>query len=150
MRCLLDTNVVHKVLFPSEQIPPELVSQYQQLTCDELCISSITCAELKAGILRLEDANFPVAKKKMIADRVDLILSSLPILPFDAKAAVETARIQWHSRKIGRQLSNFDACIAGHAISLGIPLISDDRRAFEDLKFPDLQWMDWKNLMLQR
>lgn len=144
MKFLLDTNIVIEIVNSPEDGRQFLTKRFQSVPEGDICISAVSVMELKKGLQRLKKTSIPEAKKTSIRTRTELMLSLLPIFPFDEAAAEEAAKLKCHSLEFGRQLSDLDVCIAGHAVSLRMILVSSDRKAFEKLNYPELQWTDWE------
>lgn len=96
-------------------------------------LSALSLAELQRGIYR--DSTFTAIRQT----RLEVLLRALPILPFDAAAAVAYGRIiaqcGW-SR--GR---DYDRMIAAHAISSGCILVTNNEADFRDI--PGLSIENW-------
>jgi tRNA(fMet)-specific endonuclease VapC len=100
---------------------------------DAVALSALSLAELQRGLYKSPAL---WASRKA---RLDTILETIPVLPFDAEAAEAygriIAQIGW-SR--GRE---FDRMIASHAISTHRTLITANVADFRDV--PALQFEDW-------
>jgi tRNA(fMet)-specific endonuclease VapC len=62
--------------------------------------------------------------------KVDLLLSVLSELPFDADAAREAARIRATLESQGSMIGPYDVLLAGHAIAADLTLVTDNTREF--------------------
>jgi len=65
----------------------------------------------------------------------------LEILPFDESAARFYGEIRAHLEKKGNPIGAMDLLIASHALSLPVPLVTNDRRGFKGI--PGLQLENW-------
>jgi tRNA(fMet)-specific endonuclease VapC len=96
-------------------------------------LSALSLAELQRGLYR--DARFTAIRQT----RLEVLLRGLPVLPFDAAASIAYGRIiaqcGWAR---GR---DFDRMIAGHAISSGCVLVTNNEVDFRDI--PALQLENW-------
>jgi hypothetical protein len=72
--------------------------------------------------------------------RADLT-PSLEILPFDERAARFYGEIRAHLEKRERSIGAMDLLIASHAISLSVPLVTNDIRGFKGIT--GLQLENW-------
>jgi predicted nucleic acid-binding protein len=88
---------------------------------DELSISIITIGELRAGVLAAPDV--------MTRDRRLATLTSaltLEPIPIDEAVAESWARLRVMLRDAGKRMPLNDSWIAATAISLGVPVVSQD------------------------
>jgi tRNA(fMet)-specific endonuclease VapC len=96
-------------------------------------LSALSLAELQRGIYR--DSKFTAIRQA----RLEVLLRGLPVLPFDAAAAVAYGRIiaqcGWAR---GR---DYDRMIAAHAISSGCILVTNNAADFRDI--PGLSIENW-------
>jgi tRNA(fMet)-specific endonuclease VapC len=129
---MLDTNTVsyliHKrstnVQEQMDGLPPG----------DRTCISAITEAELRYGVARKPGAH-------RLAYSVELILSSLQILPWTSEAAQAYASLRVENRIRGLAAGNFDLLIAAHAVAVQAVLVTNDG-ALSKLA-GDLETVNW-------
>jgi hypothetical protein len=129
MRYLLDTNIISNVTRPS---PSASLLAWMSAQADEdLCIASLTVAELRRGVLekpagrrrdRLE-AWFagPEGPQALFAGRV---------LPFDEGAGLIWARLMAEGKAKGRPRSALDMIIAAVAEANGCVVVTDNERDF--------------------
>jgi tRNA(fMet)-specific endonuclease VapC len=100
----------------------------------EVLLSSLSLAELQRGVFK--DSKFTALRQA----RLDVLLRAMPVIPFDASAALAYGRIiaqcGWAK---GR---DFDRMIAAHAISSGSVLVTDNETDFRDI--PGLTVENWK------
>jgi len=130
-RFMLDTNTVSYALRGDPPIVRERLSSVPMV---QVCISTITEAELLAGL-----ALKPAATK--LAASVAKFLLGVTVLPWDSAAAKSYATLYFASRKRGRALTTVDLLVAAHALSAGVTLVTSDR-AFHNLR-PALPLADW-------
>lgn len=86
-------------------------------------ITSITAFELHLGHIKL--------KKR---DSLDSFINQFHILPFDAKAAKTTAKIQAELDEKGAHIGIPDTLIAGICVANSIPLLTNNIRHFSRIK----------------
>jgi tRNA(fMet)-specific endonuclease VapC len=101
---------------------------------EDLCISSITYAELMHGVEKSQAVD-----KNRLA--ISLFLSPITILNFDDKAAGEYGRIRADLERKGTPIGPLDMLIAGHAKSEGLILVTNNTREFN--RVDGLAIEDW-------
>jgi tRNA(fMet)-specific endonuclease VapC len=74
--------------------------------------------------------------------RVESFLNACRIFPFDSSAAEQTAKVIAGLWSAGTPIGDFDAEIAGHAMALKMPLLSDNTKHFKRVK--GLELIPWK------
>jgi tRNA(fMet)-specific endonuclease VapC len=131
LRFMLDTNSVSYALKGN---PPGVRERLRRIPMVQVCVSSITEAELLFGLALKPDAT-------RLAELVHQFLLGVSILPWDSAAAQAYANICSASWKRGRKLAAMDMLVAAHAVSARVTLITSDR-AFFNLR-PHLPLADW-------
>ncbi|MBQ8923356.1 MAG: type II toxin-antitoxin system VapC family toxin [Lachnospiraceae bacterium] len=128
---MLDTNIcIYTIKHTSEL----LLNKFINHNPDDICISSITYAELMHGVYKSQ-----AKEKNELA--VSLFLSPITILDFDAVAAREYGIIRAELEKKGTPIGPMDMLIAGHAKSENLVLVTNNKREFERVE--DLIIEDW-------
>ena len=130
-RYMLDTNMI---AYAKNRNPICVLQKLQQHDPSEICISSITMAELEYGVF-----NSSKPGQNWIA--LMLLLSSISILPFDSASSLEYGDIRHYLKTRGTIISGNDMLIAAHARSLGITLVTHNTREFS--RVPNLSLEDW-------
>lgn len=131
MKYMLDTNIcIYTIKHTSEL----LLNKFINHNPDDICISSITYAELMHGVYKSQ-----AKEKNELA--VSLFLSPITILDFDAVAAREYGIIRAELEKKGTPIGPMDMLIAGHAKSENLVLVTNNKREFERVE--DLIIEDW-------
>lgn len=125
---MLDTNIVSH-LFKKH---PQVVTRMAGLLPEEVCISSITEAELLYGA----DKKQSNALKETILSFLDTIT----ICDWDSEAAATYGALRAAMEKKGKVMGDLDQLIAAHAISRGTTIVTNDR-AFGMVQ--DLRVEDW-------
>jgi predicted nucleic acid-binding protein len=97
---------------------------------DELGISVITIGELRAGVLAAGDVD---ARDRRLATLSDAL--TLEAVPIDQRVAEAWARLRLALRDLGQRMPVNDSWIAATAISLGMPLVTQDE---DDVDLPGL------------
>ncbi len=133
MRYMLDTNIC---IYAIKKKPEKVFQKLRKLEPKDVCISSITYAELVCGVEKSE-----AVERNRLA--LALLLANIEILNFDAHAADEYGKIRADLEKRGIPIGPLDMLIAGHARSLGYTVVTNNIREFsrvENLKTEN--WME--------
>lgn len=132
MKYMLDTNVLILLI---REMPENICENLFKYTSNEVCVSSITVAELMHGAEKSKKSD---ENKVMVA----LALSSFNVVDFNSNAAKEYGIIRSNLEKSGNRIGTMDMLIAGHARSLGVTLVTHNKKDFcrvENLKIEDWQ-----------
>ena len=121
MKYMLDTNICIYVI---KHKPEHVITRFLQHDPEEICISSITYAELMYGA---EKSQFP-DKNKMA---VSLFLSPITILEYGDSAAERYGRIRANLERMGTPIGQMDMLIASHAISRKLILVTNNTKEFK-------------------
>jgi toxin FitB len=124
---VLDTNVVSELMRPEPA--PSVAAWVRGRDRRELCMTSITLAEIRYGIARLPDGR----RKQVLLDTADDIFRTFAeqILPVDAAAADQYAIIASTRERAGKPIPGFDALIAAVCRSLGAALATRNQPDFD-------------------
>ena len=128
---MLDTNIC---IYAIKNKPPKVFAELQKHDPSEICISSVTYAELVYGV----EKSAAVDKNRLA---LAMLLADISILGFDAEAADEYGAIRAHLERNGSPIGPLDMMIAGHARSRGCTLVTNNVREFE--RVPDLLIENW-------
>ena len=120
LKYMLDTNIVIYVI---KRRPVELLEVFNR-HAGQMCISSITLAELMHGV---EKSAMPDHNLRQIED----FISRLEVLEYGGKAAAHYGEIRGDLERKGTPIGVNDLHIAGHARSEGLTLVSNNLREFE-------------------
>ena len=131
MKYMLDTNIC---IFAIKQKSSNVIQNFLQHDPDELCISSITYAELMHGVEKSQ----AVAQNRVA---MTLFLSSITIFPFGSCAAEEYGQVRADLERQGTPIGPMDMLIAGHARSAGLILVTNNTREF--FRVANLEVEDW-------
>jgi tRNA(fMet)-specific endonuclease VapC len=133
MRYMLDTNTLIYVINarPDHQA---VLDRFDAEDARQLCISSITLAELRFGI---EKSVRPAASRARMTRAIDV----LDVAPFDAKAAESYGALRVHLERAGTPCGPLDTLIGAHALSRGLTLITSNLREFS--RMPGLRLDNW-------
>ena len=121
---MLDTNIC---IFAIKKRPEIVLAHLQAHRPAEICISSITYAELCHGVAKSQAKG-----RNRLA--LTLFLSSISILPFDGAAALEYGNIRAALEQHGTPIGPLDTLIAAHAKSLNMTLVTNNTREFQRVK----------------
>jgi tRNA(fMet)-specific endonuclease VapC len=134
LKYMLDTNIVIYVI---KRRPVEVLEVFNA-HAGQMCISSITLAELLHG----------VEKSSMITKnlrKVEDFVSRLEVLPYENTAASHYGDIRTNLEKKGTVIGVNDLHIAAHARSEGFILVSNNVREFERVEGLRLEnWIESK------
>lgn len=131
MRYMLDTNIC---IYSIKQKPEQVFLRLQQHEPEEICISSVTYAELVHGVEKSQ-----AVEKNRLA--LALLLANIEILDFDVKAAESYGKIRADLENRGTPIGSLDMMIAGHAKSLNYTLVTNNTREFD--RVTDLKLENW-------
>ena len=127
VKFLLDTNALSEAVRPSPN-----AGFLKRLRANEakLALASVTLHEAIYGLERLPDGK----RKEGLREYVRSVVSKVPVLPYDAKAA------EWHARErvrleaAGRTLPYADGQIASIAVVNGLALVTANVRDFRPVE----------------
>ena len=131
IKYMLDTNIC---IFAIKHKPESLVNRIEQCIPGELCISSITFAELLHGVEKSQ-----AVERNRLA--LLLFLSKIAILDFDSKAADEYGKLRADLERKGTPIGPMDMLIAGHAKSGQLIVVTNNTREFKRISGLEIQ--DW-------
>ena len=120
LKYMLDTNIAIYVI---KRRPPEALATFNQ-HAGQLCISSITVAELMHGV---EKSAKPDHNLRQVED----FTSRLTVLEYGNKAASHYGDIRAVLERKGAPVGVNDLHIAGHARSEGLILVTNNLKEFE-------------------
>ncbi len=130
MQFMLDTTICIDAI---KRRPASVLSALRQHEAAGLGLSSITVAELEFGVWKSGSKRNVTALKQF--------LEPLTIAEFDALAAKSYGRLRAHLETMGQSIGPLDTLIAGHALSLGVTLVSNNTQEFA--RVPGLMLANW-------
>jgi tRNA(fMet)-specific endonuclease VapC len=130
LKYMLDTNIVIYVI---KRRPVELLEVFNRHV-GQMCISSITLAELMHGV---EKSAMPDHNLRQVED----FITRLEVLEYGGKAAAHYGEIRADLERKGTPIGVNDLHIAGHARSEGLTLVSNNLREFE--RVDALRLVNW-------
>jgi len=116
---MLDTNIVIYII---KRKPLSVLDKFNACAL-QICISSITYAELIYGVEKSLKAAYNL-------QRVEDFISRLEVLDYGKKAANHYGEIRHNSSKKGKPIGPNDLHIAAHARSEGLVLVSNNLNEF--------------------
>ena len=120
LKYMLDTNIAIYVI---KRRPPEVLATFNQ-HAGQLCISSITLAELIHGVEKSAKADHNLRQ-------VEDFISRLTVLEYGSKASAHYGNIRAMLERKGTPIGVNDLHIAGHARSEGVTLVTNNMKEFE-------------------
>ena len=131
---MLDTNICSFIM---RERPLSVLQKLQSCAAagHNIVISAITYAELRFGAIGKKDSPKHNQIVDEFIDRVD------QILPWGREAVESSTRIKKVFSDQGTPIGNNDILIAGHAISEGCILVTNNTNEFN--RVPNLNYEDW-------
>ena len=131
MKYMLDTNACIHIM---KNKPLSVMKRFRQHESSDVCISSITYAELCHGIDKSRNR-----EQNRLA--LSVFLAGIQIIPFDARAAIQFGSLCTRLELAGTPIGVMDTLIASHALSLGLTVVTNNTREFS--RVPGLPVEDW-------
>ena len=121
---MLDTNTC---IYFMKYMPMSVVERFKRCFVGEIVISAITWAELQRGLdIYQSQADF------------DRLAGAINILPFDAKAGEMFGKMM----QTGKSKASYDTLIACHALSLGLTVVTNNLKDFQDFGLTVENWAE--------
>ena len=131
MRYMLDTNIC---IYAIKHKPEKVFQKLQTVDPQDVCVSSVTYAELVHGV----EKSAAVEKNRLA---LSMLLANIEILDFDVDAADCYGKIRANLEKKGTPIEPLDMMIAGHAMSMGYTVVTNNVKEFS--RVPDLKIENW-------
>ena len=131
MKLLLDTNICIYII---KQKPATVLKRFLEYQIGDIGISSITLSELRYGVAKS-------AHREKNAKALNEFIIPLEVVSYDEAAAHVYGDIRASLEKAGTPIGSMDMLIAAHAVSLGIPLVTNNTREF--VRISSLNLIDW-------
>jgi tRNA(fMet)-specific endonuclease VapC len=116
---LLDTDTVSFALRGRGAVTARLLEHRPS----EICISSITLAELRFGA--------EARRSRKLHRLIDTFVGSVAVIPFDQPAADRFAPVAIALARRGEPVGTFDTLLAAHALSQGLTLVTNNVKHFQ-------------------
>ncbi len=104
-----------------------------------IALASVSASELLAGVHRAQ----PSARRDRRQAFVDILLTALPVLPFDLEAARVHAQLNAAMMSAGQLVGAYDLLIAATAMSRGYAVVTRHRRDFDRVPGLTVEEPDW-------
>ncbi|OEU54879.1 MAG: plasmid maintenance protein [Desulfobulbaceae bacterium S3730MH12] len=131
MRYMLDTDICSYVI---RERPLEVFEQFKKVDVNQLCISTVTYAELIYGVEHS-------SSRKINRPIIDDFVRHLDIITWDEEAAEHYGKIRAFLRAEGNIIGSMDMMIAAHARSRNMTLITNNDKHFK--RVPNLRIENW-------
>ena len=131
MRYMLDTNIC---IYAIKHKPEKVFQKLQEVEPEDVCVSSVTYAELVHGV----EKSVAVEKNRLA---LSMLLANIEILDFDVDAADCYGKIRADLEKKGTPIGPLDMMIAGHAQSHGYTVVTNNVKEFS--RVMDLKIENW-------
>jgi len=131
MKLMLDTNICIAII---KQKPKGIDQRFSQYQIGDICISSVTLAELSYGVAKSQ-----FAKKNQAA--LEEFILPLIVADFDEPATQYYGVLRATLEKKGIPIGPLDTMIAAHALSLNVTLVTNNTKEFSRVK--ELNLLDW-------
>ena len=129
LRFMLDTDSVSFALRGQGAVGTQILEHRPS----ELCISSITVAELRYGATRRKSAK--------LHQLVDTFTENVAVMPFDEVCAAHFGQLASELAEHGSPIGEFDALIAAHASALEVTLVTNNTKHFSRVQ--GLKIVNW-------
>ena len=131
-RYMLDTNICFYLM---KHQPLDVAQRFASCFVGEVVISAITLAELEYGVVCSGAA---AAKNR---EALDAFVQEVHVKAFEGAAALAYGTARYATRESKRDA--LDKLIAGHAMSLGVTLVTNNENDF--VVYPGLKVENWVN-----
>ena len=126
---MLDADTVSYALRGQGQVGARILDHQPS----ELCISSITWAELRFGA--------EAKRSQKLRRAIQAFAKDVAVVPFDQAAADTFALVAAALARRGKPIGSFDTLIAAHALSLGLTVVTNNTKPFG--RVPKLSVENW-------
>ena len=117
---LADTDVLIDYLAGTQPVADQVMAYAES---DSLQTSAITCFELLSG-----------ARDGKRGDRVRRLIAAIPVLNLNRESATRAAIVRQRLARSGVSIGMADSLIAGIALANGLPLLTRNRKHFENVE----------------
>lgn len=131
MKYLLDTDICIYII---KKRPQKVFEKFKDFKLGQICISSITYAELCYG---MQNSTKPTENTKTL----NKFLGPIEILDYPAQAAIEYGSLRTFLKRAGKPIDPNDMLIASHALHLGCTLVTNNIREFN--RIPGIDCETW-------
>jgi tRNA(fMet)-specific endonuclease VapC len=131
MKLMLDTNICIAII---KQQPKDILRKFSAYQVGDICISSVTLAELRYGVAKSQ-----YHEKNQAA--LDEFILPLEVVNFDEAASLYYGTLRATLEKLGTPIGSLDTMIAAHALSLNVNLVTNNTKEFN--RVLGLKLLDW-------
>ena len=131
MKYMLDTNMCIYII---KKHPEKVFKKFTKLDVGDVCISSITLAELMYGV---QKSHHHQQNKVALAE----FTSPLEVMSFDEEAAAHYGHIRAYLEKKGIPIGSLDMMISAHAKCIDSILVTNNKKEFS--RIPHLKIENW-------
>jgi tRNA(fMet)-specific endonuclease VapC len=131
MNYLLDTNIC---IYLIKRKPVSILAKFNEHAVGDIGISTISVAELSYGV---QKSKFRDQNQQALLQ----FLGPLVIAEFDTDAAFVYGQVRAGLEARGTPIGPLDTMIAGHAVSLGVTVVTNNEREFS--RVPKLKVENW-------
>jgi len=124
MRYMLDTNIC---IYLIKKKPSQVINRLKSLRISDVCLSSITLAELEYGVEKS-------ARAEQNRWALTGFLAPIDILPFDDTTTRKYGTLRLHLEKTGKPIGAMDMLIGAHALSVGAVLVTNNTDEFHRIE----------------
>lgn len=133
MKLMLDTNICIAII---KQKPKDILDKFSEYQVGDICISSVTLAELRYGVAKSKHQ-----EKNLVA--LNEFILPLEVVHFDESAAQHYGNLRAFLEQQGTPIGPLDTMIGAHTLSLDLTLVTNNIREFK--RIPSLKVIDWIN-----
>ena len=120
MKYMLDTNIC---IYAIKHKPEKVIRKLRETDPDDVCVSSVTYAELVHGV----EKSAAVEKNRLA---LSMLLANIEIKDFGVDAANCYGKIRAALERKGTPIGPLDMMIAGHAQSLELTVVTNNMKEF--------------------
>lgn len=131
MKLMLDTNICIAII---KQKPADILEKFNAYQVGDICISSVTLAELRYGVAKSQ-----FQEKNQAA--LDEFILPLEVVGFDEAAALVYGALRVSLEKKGTPIGALDTMIGAHALSMNLTLATNNTKEFN--RVVGLKVIDW-------
>lgn len=120
MKYMIDTNIC---IYAIKHKPEKVIQKLRETDPDDICVSSVTYAELVHGV----EKSAAVEKNRLA---LSMLLANIEIKDFGVDAANCYGKIRAALERKGTPIGPLDMMIAGHAQSLELTVVTNNMKEF--------------------
>ncbi len=121
---MLDTDMCSYII---RERPIGVLEHFRKLAMEQICISTVTYAELLYGVERS-------SSKRINRPIIDDFVQHLDVIEWDNAAAEQYGKIRANLEVRGKPIGAMDMMIAAHAKSIKAVLVTNNQKHFARIK----------------